>query len=57
MPELGVEGAAISSIISRVLAAAVFFWLLYQALEVRIEWADYYRLSNTSQGDRGDQGS
>ncbi|MEK5184786.1 MATE family efflux transporter [Solibacillus sp. FSL R5-0691] len=45
MPELGVEGAAISSIISRVLAAAVFFWLLYQALEVRIEWADYYRLS------------
>ncbi|MEK4385566.1 MATE family efflux transporter [Solibacillus sp. FSL W7-1464] len=45
MPELGVEGAAISSVISRALAAAVFFWLLYQALEVRIEWADYYRLS------------
>lgn len=45
MPELGVEGAAISSVISRVLAAAVFFWLLYQALEIRIEWADYYRLS------------
>lgn len=45
MPELGVEGAAISSVISRVLAASVFFWLLYQALEVRIEWADYYRLS------------
>lgn len=45
MPELGVEGAAISSVISRLLAAAVFFWLLYQALEVRIEWADYYRLS------------
>ncbi|MER1988667.1 MAG: MATE family efflux transporter [Solibacillus isronensis] len=45
MPELGVEGAAISSVISRVLAAVVFFWLLYQALEVRIEWADYYRLS------------
>ncbi|AMO85101.1 Na(+)/drug antiporter [Solibacillus isronensis B3W22] len=45
MPELGVEGAAISSVISRVLASVVFFWLLYQALEVRIEWADYYRLS------------
>ncbi|MCM3721765.1 MATE family efflux transporter [Solibacillus isronensis] len=45
MPELGVEGAAISSVISRVLAVAVFFWILYQALEVRIEWADYYRLS------------
>lgn len=45
MPELGVEGAAISSVISRVLAASVFFWLLYQALEVRIELADYYRMS------------
>ncbi|MGA4515886.1 MATE family efflux transporter [Solibacillus silvestris] len=45
MPELGVEGAAISSVISRVLASVVFFWLLYQALGVRIEWADYYRLS------------
>ncbi|WP_339264223.1 MATE family efflux transporter [Solibacillus sp. FSL W7-1472] len=45
MPELGVEGAAISSVVSRVLASVVFFWLLYQALEVRIEWADYYRLS------------
>lgn len=45
IPELGVEGAAISSVISRVLAAIVFFWLLYQALEVRIELADYYRLS------------
>lgn len=44
-PELGVEGAAISSVISRVLAAFVFFWLLYQALEVRIQIADYYRLS------------
>lgn len=45
MPELGVEGAAISSVISRVLAVSVFFWLLYQALEVRIELADYYRMS------------
>ncbi|MER2120107.1 MAG: MATE family efflux transporter [Solibacillus sp.] len=45
MPELGVEGAAISSVVSRVLASVVFFWLLYQALEIRIEWADYYRLS------------
>lgn len=45
IPALGVEGAAISSVISRVLAAAVFFWLLYQALEVRIELKDYYTFS------------
>ncbi|AWE07108.1 MATE family efflux transporter [Lysinibacillus sp. 2017] len=44
-PELGVEGAAISSVISRILAAVVFFWLLYQALEVRIVISDYYRFS------------
>ncbi|MCH7321419.1 MATE family efflux transporter [Solibacillus sp. MA9] len=44
-PELGVEGAAISSVISRIVAAVVFFWLLYQALEVRIQFADYYRMS------------
>ena len=44
-PELGVEGAAISSVISRILAAIVFFWLLYQALEVRIKLSDYYRFS------------
>lgn len=41
-PALGVEGAAISSVISRILAAIVFFWLLYQALEVRIKIQDYY---------------
>ena len=44
-PELGVEGAAFSSVISRILAAVVFFWLLYQALEVRIQFTDYYRFS------------
>lgn len=44
-PELGVEGAAISSVISRILAAVVFFWLLYQALEVRIKLSDYYSFS------------
>ncbi|ATP39812.1 MATE family efflux transporter [Solibacillus sp. R5-41] len=41
-PVLGVEGAAISSVISRILASIVFFWLLYQALEVRIKIQDYY---------------
>lgn len=44
-PELGVEGAAISSVISRILAAVVFFWLLYQALEIRIKLTDYYHFS------------
>lgn len=45
VPEFGVEGAAISSVISRILAAVVFFWLLYQALEVRVKLSDYYRFS------------
>ncbi|WP_431028962.1 MATE family efflux transporter [Lysinibacillus sp. LZ02] len=44
-PELGVEGAAISSVISRALAAIVFFWLLYQALDVTIELRYYYTFS------------
>lgn len=44
-PELGVEGAAISSVISRALAAIVFFWLLYQALDVKIELQYYYTFS------------
>ena len=44
-PELGVEGAAISSVISRALAAVVFFWLLYQALDVKIELSYYYTFS------------
>ena len=44
-PALGVEGAAISSVISRALAAIVFFWLLYQALDVKIELRYYYTFS------------
>ncbi|WP_374964879.1 MATE family efflux transporter [Lysinibacillus sp. RS5] len=41
LPELGVKGAAISSVISRGLAVLVFFWLLYQVMEVRLK-LDYY---------------
>ena len=37
LPELGVKGAAISSVISRGLAVLVFFWLLYQVMEVRVK--------------------
>lgn len=40
-PEMGVEGAAISSIGSRFLAMLVFFWLFYQVMEVRVKWKDY----------------
>ena len=43
-PELGVQGAAISSVISRGLALIVFFWLLYRVLEVKIKWRDYVAL-------------
>ncbi|MDX1806595.1 MAG: MATE family efflux transporter [Paenisporosarcina sp.] len=44
-PELGVQGAAISSIFSRFLALIVFFWLLYQAVEYRVKFRYYIRLS------------
>ncbi|KYG90140.1 MATE family efflux transporter [Metasolibacillus sp. FSL H7-0170] len=44
-PAMGVEGAAISSVISRALAVIVFFWLLYQALEVRVKLQYYYTFS------------
>ncbi|MFC5602852.1 MATE family efflux transporter [Sporosarcina koreensis] len=41
MPELGVQGAAISSVGSRAIAMFVFIWLLYQVLEYRIEFKYY----------------
>lgn len=47
-PELGVEGAAWSSVISRTAAAIVFIWLLVQSLEVTVKlrnfitWSNYY---------------
>ena len=44
-PELGVRGAAISSVVSRFLALLVFFWLLYQVMEYRIQFHYYIRLS------------
>jgi len=45
MPALGVEGAAISSVLSRGLAIMVFFWLLYRIIAVRIEFKHYFSLS------------
>ncbi|WP_053361627.1 MATE family efflux transporter [Bacillus sp. FJAT-27251] len=44
-PEMGVQGAAISSVISRFLALLVFFWLLYRVMEVRIKLNYYFALS------------
>jgi putative MATE family efflux protein len=40
-PEMGVEGAAWSSVISRAAAAIVFVWLLTQALEVKIKLKNF----------------
>jgi len=45
MPALGVEGAAISTVASRLLAIVVFFWLLYRIMEVRIQINYYFKLS------------
>lgn len=45
LPELGVKGAAISSVISRGLAMIVFFWLLYQVMEVRVKLHYYFEYS------------
>ncbi|MGB3260871.1 MATE family efflux transporter [Paenisporosarcina sp.] len=44
-PELGVQGAAISSVISRFLALIVFFWLLYRVMEYRVKFHYYITLS------------
>ena len=44
-PVMGVEGAAISSVVSRLLALIVFFWLLYRIMEVRIKIQDYFSIS------------
>lgn len=44
-PELGVQGAAISSVLSRLIAVFVFFWLLFQALEVKLELNYFFTYS------------
>lgn len=44
-PELGVQGAAISSVISRFVALLVFFWLLYQVMEYRVKMHYYFTIS------------
>lgn len=44
-PELGVQGAAISSIISRFIAVLIFFWLLYRVMEYRVKVEYYFTFS------------
>ncbi|AIQ64530.1 multidrug transporter MatE [Paenibacillus stellifer] len=45
LPALGVEGAAISTIGSRLICLLIFFWLLYRIMEVRVAWTYYVHLS------------
>jgi putative MATE family efflux protein len=44
-PEMGVEGAAISTVVSRFLALLVFLWLFYQVTEVKVKVTYYFSLS------------
>ncbi|MDC0709111.1 MATE family efflux transporter [Stigmatella sp. ncwal1] len=41
MPELGVTGAAVSTGVSRAAALAVFLWVLYRVMDVRMAPRDY----------------
>lgn len=50
MPEMGVEGAAWSSVISRAVAAVVFLWLLTRALDVRVQLKNFITWSNNYVG-------
>ncbi|HZH75904.1 MAG TPA: MATE family efflux transporter [Archangium sp.] len=44
-PELGVTGAAISTVLSRALVLVFFVWMLYRVMEVRIALRDYVMFS------------
>jgi putative MATE family efflux protein len=44
-PKLGVAGAAISTVMSRCLALAVFIWMLYRVMSVRMAPRDYVTFS------------
>ncbi|MEY8739381.1 MATE family efflux transporter [Bacillales bacterium AN1005] len=45
MPALGVEGAAISTIVSRFVCLLIFFWLMYRVTEVRVEIKFYLQFT------------
>ncbi|WIV19112.1 MATE family efflux transporter [Paenibacillus polygoni] len=42
---MGVKGAAISTVVSRLVCVAIFIWLLYKVMAVRIEWRHYFTIS------------
>lgn len=44
-PELGVEGAAISTVLSRGLGLIVFFWAYYRLIEYKVEFKDYVTIT------------
>jgi putative MATE family efflux protein len=45
LPELGVTGAAISTVMSRAIALVVFVWMLYRVMDVRMVLRDYLTFS------------
>lgn len=49
-PELGVKGAAVSTIVSRGVALIAFFWMLYRVMEVRIRLKDYVAITKAYVG-------
>ncbi|MDF2681007.1 MAG: family efflux transporter [Brevibacillus sp.] len=46
-PELGVEGAAISTVLSRGLGLIVFFWAYYRLIEYKVEFKDYVTITKS----------
>ncbi|ADO69371.1 MATE family efflux transporter [Stigmatella aurantiaca] len=45
LPRMEVAGAAVSTVLSRCVALAVFIWMLYRVMEVRMVFRDYVRFS------------
>ncbi|WP_225413859.1 MATE family efflux transporter [Stigmatella hybrida] len=45
LPRMEVQGAAISTVLSRAVALAVFIWMLYRVMEIRMRVRDYVRFS------------
>ncbi|MGG1530607.1 MATE family efflux transporter [Brevibacillus agri] len=49
-PELGVEGAAISTVLSRALGLIVFFWAFYRLIEVKVGFKEYVAIKRSYVG-------
>ncbi|QRG67591.1 MATE family efflux transporter [Brevibacillus choshinensis] len=49
-PELGVEGAAISTVLSRGLGLIVFFWTYYRLIEYKVQLKDYFTITRSYVG-------